>query len=70
MAIQGRHVSATGTLLARLVRDGEEIPEDMLQYVPDTDMRNLLETLLKSVRLDPGVSESIAEAFIRLYYNE
>ena len=70
MAVQGRQVCATGALLARLVRGGEEIPEDMLQHVPSTDMRNLLETLLKNVRLDPSIAESVAEALIRLYYNE
>src|SRR3569623_1783718 len=70
MAVRSRHIGVTGVFLASLVRGGEEMPEYMLQHVPSTDMRNLLETLLKNVRLDPGVSESIAEAFIRLYYNE
>ena len=70
MAVQGRQVCATGALLARLVRGGEEIPENMLQPIPSAGIQNLLETLLKNTRLDPGVSESVAEALIRLYYNE
>jgi len=63
MAVRSRQVSVTGVLLARLVRGGEKMPEYILQHVSSTDMRNLLETLLKNVRLDPDVSESIAEAF-------
>ena len=69
IAVRSRHVGVTGTLLARLLRGGEEMPEYMLQYVPSAGMRNLLETLLKNTRLDPFVSDAVAEALMTLYYN-
>src|SRR3569623_206620 len=67
IAVRSRHVGVTGTLLARLLRGGEEMPEYMLQYVHSAGMRNLLETLLKNTRLDPFVSDAVAEALMTIY---